>query len=109
MNIRSIDLQVLIPHATEVGKVQHNTNQQSALQQHDFATQWQKIAQDRQQQVQTVNESENPNIKKKQDNPNKQRRQSQSQEQHHDKEPQSSPETPRRIKSPLGHTIDIKT
>lgn len=111
MNIRSIDLQLLIPHANEVGKAQHNVNQQPALQQHDFATQWQKISQDRQQQVQTVNESENPKIKKKQDTPGKQRRQSQSQshEQHRCEEQHPLPQSAIVNDSPLGHTIDIKT
>ncbi|MDF2500609.1 MAG: hypothetical protein K0Q77_1323 [Anaerosporomusa subterranea] len=111
MNIRSIDLQVLIPHATEVSKIQHTANQQTASQQHDFASQWQKISQDRQQQVQTINQSEGGKIKEKKEAQDKRRDQGRTKEQAQRKDgrvqpphaPQAFPDTS------LGHTIDIKT
>ncbi|SMC65523.1 hypothetical protein [Sporomusa malonica] len=52
MSIRSIDMQVLIPRATEAQKHQSSITQQGTLQQQQFAEQMQKIAEVRQQQVQ---------------------------------------------------------
>lgn len=110
MNIRSIDLQVLIPHATEVGKTQHTTNQQNAAQQQDFAMQWQRIAQDRQQQVQLVNHSEGGKVKEKQESPEKHQEQDEqdhSQQQDSQENQESSPE--QLAHDPIrGHLIDIK-
>jgi hypothetical protein len=110
MNIRSIDLQVLIPHATEVSKAQHTANQQTASQQQDFAAQWQRISQDRQQQVQTVNQSEGGKIKEKKEDPDKRRnRGSKEQTQRKDGNAQP-PHAPQAFPDPaLGHRIDIKT
>lgn len=111
MNIRSIDLQVLIPHATEVSKTQHTANQQTASQQHDFASQWQKISQDRQQQVQTVNQSEGGKIKEKKETQDKRRNQGgprkQTQRKDGSVEPHHAPQA--FSDTSLGHTIDIKT
>lgn len=111
MNIRSIDLQVLIPHATEVSKAQHSANQLTASQQQDFASQWQKISQDRQQQVQTVNQAEDGKIKEKKEAQDKRRNQgnSKDQKQHKDDGTQTAHPSQAFPNIPLGHTIDIKT
>ena len=59
MTIKPVDLQVLIPRVTEVGKTQHVTDHQDILQQQQFAGQWQQISGKRQKQVQsTVNSEE---------------------------------------------------
>lgn len=52
MSIRPVDLQVLIPRATEVGRVQQMVDQQNTLQQQQFAEQWQQISVSRQKKVQ---------------------------------------------------------
>lgn len=112
MNIRSIDLQVLIPQANEVGKMQHTNNQQPIAQQQDFAAQWQRIAQDRQQQVQTVNHSEDGKVKEKKDDQDRRRNQKGAKDSsgHKDAGSQSSTAPqPTFADSSLGHTIDIKT
>jgi 5-hydroxyisourate hydrolase-like protein (transthyretin family) len=111
MNIRSIDLQVLIPHATEVSKTQHIANQQTASQQQDFALQWQRISQDRQQQVQTVNQSEDGKVTEKKEASDKRRKQGKSKEQAQRKEDSVQPSHAPQMFSDtsLGHTIDIKT
>lgn len=62
MNIRSIDLQVLIPRATEASKVQQTADNQSALQQQQNAAQWEQIAAARQQQVQRTPQGSGPKI-----------------------------------------------
>lgn len=112
MNIRSIDLQVLIPQATEVSKTQHTANQQSAAQQQQFAAQWQRIAENRQQQVQVVNQSEGKRIKEQKESPNKQS--SQEQESEQKQQDRQDNATNHAVTSthadPIrGHVIDIKT
>ena len=58
MNIRSIDLQVLIPRTTEVSKTQQILENQSSLQQQQFAEEWRNIATLRQQQIQHTSQTE---------------------------------------------------
>ena len=62
MTIRPVDLQVLIPRVTEVGKTQHVTDHQDTLQQQQFAGQWQQISAKREQQVQGTNKSEDGKV-----------------------------------------------
>ncbi len=57
MSVRSIDLQVLIPRATEVSRVQQLSNHQAELEQQQSAAQWQQLAAARQQQVQQTPQS----------------------------------------------------
>lgn len=57
MSVRSIDLQVLIPRATEVSRVQQASNHQAELAQQQSAAQWQQLAAARQQQVQHAPQS----------------------------------------------------
>ncbi|WP_093791708.1 hypothetical protein [Sporomusa acidovorans] len=64
MSIRSIDMQVLIPKATEVGKQQNNLTQQSITQQQQFAEQMQKMAEVRQHQVQEIVKSKDGRIER---------------------------------------------
>lgn len=67
MNIRPIDLQVLIPHATEVSKTQAITNQQGIQQQQQFAEQFQKISTDMQHQVQSTAKSVETKVRREKD------------------------------------------
>ncbi|WP_425060884.1 hypothetical protein SCACP_16410 [Sporomusa carbonis] len=64
MSIRSIDMQVLIPRATEVGKHQQNIAQQSTVQQQQFAEQMQKTAEVRQHQVQSLVKSQGGKVER---------------------------------------------
>ncbi|HWR08197.1 hypothetical protein [Sporomusa sp.] len=64
MSIRSIDMQVLIPRATEVQKHQSNIVQQGALQQQQFAEEMQKTAEVKQHQVQDILKSQNSKVKR---------------------------------------------
>ncbi len=58
MNIRSIDLQVLIPRTTEVSKVLQTHDHQATLQQQQNAAAQQQLSAARQQQVQRTPQSE---------------------------------------------------
>ncbi|MDU4959879.1 MAG: hypothetical protein E6X17_04340 [Sporomusaceae bacterium] len=111
MNIRSIDLQVLIPHSAEVGKLQHSGNQQPLAQQQEFAAQWQKTAQERQQQVQLVNHSEGGRVKEKGKEEAEKRRKQKASPGKPIKESDAQTEaaSPAFPASSLGHTIDIRT
>ncbi len=58
MSIRPIDLQVMIPRVTEVGKVQQINDRQMLLDQQQFADQWVNIADRRNSQVQNIHKAE---------------------------------------------------
>jgi len=62
LTIRPVDLQVLIPRVTEVGKTQHVTDHQDTLQQQQFAGQWQQISANRQKQVQSTTKDEDGKV-----------------------------------------------
>lgn len=64
MSIRPIDMQVLIPRATEVGVQQNNLAQQSTIQQQQFAEQLSKAAEVRQQQVQGITKGQGGKIER---------------------------------------------
>ncbi|GBG56271.1 hypothetical protein SPFL3102_00518 [Sporomusaceae bacterium FL31] len=77
MNIRPVDLQIIIPKSTEVGKTQAFMNQQSLIQQQYSEEKNQKIADQRLQQVQETFKNEGGKIQRdesyreKQKNPHK--------------------------------------
>lgn len=54
MNIRPIDLQVMIPKTTEVSRIAQAQDQQGALQQQQKTENWQHTLVQRRQQVQTT-------------------------------------------------------
>lgn len=58
MSIRSIDLQVLIPRATEASKTQQNSENQRAVQQQHFSAEWRQISTQRQTQVSHTSHAE---------------------------------------------------
>ncbi|SFL72596.1 hypothetical protein [Pelosinus propionicus] len=58
MSINPIEMQVLIPKATEVGKAQNLANRQETLQQQHVAAQWNDISTNRQHQVQSAGKNE---------------------------------------------------
>ena len=65
LTIRPVDLQVLIPRVTEVGKNQHITDHQDTLQQQQFAGKWQHVSANRQKQVQGTTKSEEGKVQEK--------------------------------------------
>ncbi|EGO63178.1 hypothetical protein [Acetonema longum] len=113
MNIRPIDLQVLIPKATEAGKAQHTTNQQAAIQQQEFAALWQRISAERQQQVQNPAKSEGGKVTRDKQPPEKRGSQQDGQKDTEDNSEQSkepAKATGSQFADPVrGHKIDIKT
>lgn len=64
MNIRPVDLQIIIPKATEVGKTQAFMNQQSSIQQQYSEEKNQRIADQRLQQVQETFKNEGGKIQR---------------------------------------------
>ena len=74
MSIRSIDLQVLVPRATEVGKIQQMNEHQTMLQQQQVADQWPTISDKRQHQVQHLNKSEDGKVQNAKADHEKQKR-----------------------------------
>ena len=58
MNIRSIDLQVLIPRAADASRIQHQQDQLPASQQQQIAGQFQQLTLNRRHQVQGLVKSE---------------------------------------------------
>lgn len=110
MNIRSVDLQVLIPRATDVSKTQQIADHQSSLQQQQFAEQWQQISAKRQQQVQSTAKSEGGKVQNEKKEQGKQKG-----HKHHQQDELldiTDDETANHasLEDPVrGHTIDIKT
>jgi FKBP-type peptidyl-prolyl cis-trans isomerase len=112
MSIGSVDLQIIIPRSTEVGKNQHVADHQSTLQQQQFAEQWQKVSHERQQQVQSTPKDEGGKVQR--ENQQEKQKRHESQQDEHEKLTQAdaviqavnqaSGEDPVR-----GHLIDIKT
>lgn len=110
MNIRPVDLQVLIPRATEVGKSQQVIDHQSSLQQQQFAEQWQQISTKRQQQVQEAPKGEGGKIQNEKKEQGKQKggkhRQKNGVADLTDDEITNNASLDDPVR---GHTIDIKT
>ena len=67
MNIRSVDLQVLVPKTTEVGKSQASLNQQSVLQQQYGAEKIQKMSEQQLNQVQHTKKNEGAKVQREED------------------------------------------
>ena len=110
MSIRPIDMQVLIPKATEVGKQQNNLNQQSTLQQQQFVEELKKTVQVRQQQVQGMDKSQGGKVER--DENQKHKKHPREFARNHDQPKEASEqEDPEGVgQDPLrGHIIDIKT
>ena len=66
MDFAPMSLRMVVPHANEVGELQHNMNQQAALQQDFKALQQKKLIERQQSQVRTKDDAEGEKIK---DNP----------------------------------------
>ncbi len=67
MTIRPMDLQVLIPKASEINRVNQIQDIQSQLQQQQFAAQFEQAMQNRQKQVSGTTETEGQRIRLKKD------------------------------------------
>lgn len=115
MSIRPIDMQVLIPKATEVGIQQNNLVHQSTLQQQQFAEQMEKTAQVRQQQVQGIVKSQGGKVERD----DKKRKNKQRYGSDPNRERNQFPEESMELENSddlttmsdpiLGHIVDIKT
>lgn len=112
MNIRSIDLQVLIPRTTEVSKAQAITDRQGTQQQQQFAEQFQKITTDLQHQVQSTPKSFGGKVQREK---NKSQHKQQNDGKKDDNVSPAEEENPENTAvndqaDPIrGHIIDIKT
>jgi hypothetical protein len=112
MSINSIDLQVLIPKSTEVGKVQNIADRQDTLQQQHIAGQWEGISAKRQQQVQSTAKNEGGKIGREQQP--KEKKQSKQEQNHKEDNPSNTTDLDKinhaSNDDPVrGHLIDIKT
>ncbi|TCL40127.1 hypothetical protein EV210_101328 [Anaerospora hongkongensis] len=105
MNIRSIDLQGMIPRSTEASKVQQQHDHQPIVQQQQASEQLQHLAAIRQQQVQEMEKTE----KKKVDRDNK--KDPKEQREHaHKRSFTTTSEQKEQIADPVrGKNIDIMT
>lgn len=116
MSIRPVDLQVLIPRATDVSKSQQVADQQLTSQQQQFAEQWQQISASRQQKVQNTSKAKGGKIhsdteKERQSFNKKQGEQQHSESFSGDKDTNTNNNSgvSLLVDPALGHVIDIKT
>jgi hypothetical protein len=112
MSINSIDLQVLIPKSTEVGKAQNIADRQDTLQQQHIAEQWKGISTKRQQQVQGTAKNEGGKIRREQES--KEQNQPKQEQNHGNNTPNNATDLAKvnhaSNEDPVrGHLIDIKT
>ena len=104
-----MNLQIMVPKATEVGQIQHNLNQQSAVQQ-DFAAIRQKAeAELKQTQVRTKDDGDGGKIK---DDPEHKKKQGQYASSGHrqskqGEEEEAAPQEKLAVDQFRGHHIDI--
>ncbi|MDU2066538.1 MAG: hypothetical protein E6713_17105 [Sporomusaceae bacterium] len=110
--IRPMEMQVLIPRTTDVGKMQQIANQQPAVDQQIVSEQFKTVTNHRQQQVQQSDKSEGGKITREQER---------EQEKGHSQKQFSKSDSPQEENAmslpkavipsdPVrGHTIDIKT
>jgi len=109
MTIRPIDLQVLIPKASEIHRVSHTQELQSQIEQQQFASQLKQEVQKRQKRVSEANETEGQRVRTDQDSRGRGRR-----ENPHKDRQESDPENTKEevidcLNTILGCHIDIKT
>lgn len=116
MSIRPVDLQILIPRATDVSKSQQIANQQLASQQQQFAEQWQQISASRQQKVQNTPQTEGGKIHSDTEKEQQSLNKKQGRQQHREKssgdkdlDMNSNSGGVLLVDPALGHVIDIKT
>jgi len=109
MAIGSIDLQVLIPRATDASKVQQLSNNQPTLQQQQLAEQQQQLDVRQLKQVQNTEKTTNKKIKEKdpRENQHSDNEPDEAFSDDHDKAEKDNPSTP--PDPARGHLIDIKT
>ncbi len=108
MNIRSVDMQVLIPKATEVGKSQALLEHQSTLQQQYGAEKLQKTADHQLNQVQDTKKSEGGKVKREEAR-DKQRGSRQDRREQESREANGGEERQPDRNCQCGRFIDIKT
>jgi hypothetical protein len=109
MTIRPIDMQVLIPKASELHKINPAQDIHSQIQQQQFAAQFQQVVQNRQNKVQSSHQTEGQRIGKERDS---QRRghHGHAQQEKPDENQENTKDTPLKYPNPiLGNHIDIKT
>ena len=107
MNIRSIDLQVAIPRATDASKAQQVAEQQIVAQQQQLSDDSQRLALKRQQQVQSKPKSEGVRVEEKMQGEDN--RHSGKNNEHNKDQDESDGDKIIAIDPLLGHHIDIKT
>lgn len=104
MNIRPIDLQVMLPRTTDVSKLQTATDQHQALNNVLLSEQWQQIAREREQNVQHVPKEEGGKVGAEKHTKQQQHQQQNPSNRSHNSNDQADPVDPLR-----GHLIDIIT
>lgn len=113
MSIRPVDLQVLIPRTTDVGKYQQTADHQLINQQQQFAEQLQQAARDRQHQVQSTPKDEGGKVRRDDDQKEKNGhdgRNHQNPQEAQTKQSLQEGHDAAQSEDPVrGHLIDIKT
>jgi hypothetical protein len=105
VSVRPIDLQVLIPRTTEISRIQQVSDHQAALQQQQSAAEWERLAANRQQQVQKPQQNAGGRVEP---DAQENKREHEGDQRHDRRRPADEDEI--ESADPIrGHTIDIKT
>ena len=108
MNIAPVDMQVVIPKATEVGKAQQTREFQDVLQQENGATQFQQNVEHKLRQVQNTEKSEGKRIKEEAEKKKKKQQQEERQSKGQSKQEAAQGEVKFAVDVSRGQNIDIK-
>lgn len=106
MNITPMNMQVVIPKVTEVGKSQQTRDHQNVVQQEHGAAQFQQVADHRLRQVQTLEKPEGKKVKN--NNEQKEKQESGKQQSYANAKKVQEEEMVMAVDTLRGGTIDIK-
>ncbi len=115
MTIRPVDMQVVLPHATDVGRLQAEQNSQTANTQQLFAEKLQREAQMRQGQVQEASRIEHSKVTRNKERDQQGSKKKRNKQGNAPKEPKSeehkeSTHVPAKFADPiLGKNLDISS
>jgi len=111
MNIRPMEMQVLIPKSTEVSRINQNETQRGTIQQQEFAEQLKRNMELRQKQAQQNSETEGRTVDKDKDANEKRKRSGKDKEENEEEKNEEEKKASVINLDPLsrGSILDINT
>lgn len=109
MTIRPIDLQVLIPKASEISRVSHTQEIQAQNQQQQFAAQFEQAVQTRQKRVLESNQAQGQRVRSDKESRGRGQKENTDKDNKRNNPEATKEEGTGYVKPGLGSHVDIKT